>query len=137
MATSTGAWSRWPTSRGRVSAIRTGTVGDEPAVATVPTEETRPGVVRLSGSVMLTRSPALDLRLQAGVEVDADLARGRGRAQHGSARRSAERAAHVRDARGGRQEDDRSEREHAGLEHAKVVLQPLDAQPGGPAERVR
>src|SRR5215467_3759884 len=70
MFTVTGAWSRVPAAFGSVSFTCTGIVvaGLCPccgvcdagvAVATVPTEDTTPGVVVPSGSVMLTVSPAL------------------------------------------------------------------------------
>src|SRR5258707_1723635 len=65
MFTVTGAWSRVPAAPGSVSVTCTGIVvaGFCPdpgvVVATVPTEETTPGVVAPSGRVMLTVSPAL------------------------------------------------------------------------------
>ncbi len=63
MFTVTGAWSRVPAAFGSVSCTCTGIVAvafgpDPDVVATVPTEETTPGVVVPSGSVMLTVSPA-------------------------------------------------------------------------------
>src|SRR4029077_10330868 len=65
MFTVTGAWSRVPAALGSVSVACTGIVvdglppGPDVVVATVPTEETTPGVVVPSGSVTVTLSPAL------------------------------------------------------------------------------
>ncbi len=66
MFTVTGAWSRLPAAFGSVRFTYTGIVVAGPCpccpgvvVATVPTEDTTPGVVVPSGSVMLTASPAL------------------------------------------------------------------------------
>ena len=51
-------------------------------VATVPTEETTPGVVWLLGRVMLTLSPTATLGLLRGVQRHLHLASGRGALQH-------------------------------------------------------
>src|SRR5262249_40216481 len=56
--TVTGAWSRVPAAFGWVSLTRTVTVGVVPRVATVPTEDTTPGVVWPVGRVTVTLSPA-------------------------------------------------------------------------------
>src|ERR1700736_6518252 len=63
MFTVTGAWSRLPAACGSVSFTSTGIVvvalpPDPDVTATVPTEETTPGVVVPSGSVTVTLSPA-------------------------------------------------------------------------------
>src|ERR1700744_1742398 len=64
MFTVTGAWSRLPAALGSVRFTCTGIVVTGPCcpvvvVATVPTEDTTPGVVVPSGSVTVTPSPAL------------------------------------------------------------------------------
>src|SRR6185437_11360258 len=63
MFTVTGARSRPPAASGSVSFTWTGIVGaapgPEPGEATLPTEDTTPGVVVPSGSVTVTLSPAL------------------------------------------------------------------------------
>ena len=60
MFTVTGAWSRVPAAAGCVSVTVTGIVGPLAVPdATVPTEETVPGVVAPSGSVTVTASPAV------------------------------------------------------------------------------
>ena len=58
IATVTGAWSRPPAARGCFNVTVTVTFGLLPPVATLPTEDTTPGVTRPSGRVIITVSPA-------------------------------------------------------------------------------
>ena len=76
MYTVTGAWSRVPAAPGRSAAPVTGIVVAVPrrpgrgVVATVPTDDTTPGVAVPSGSVTRHRVPRLHLRLLRDIQRD-------------------------------------------------------------------